>query len=85
MDLVMWYLQKRNPKLHVNLKSPDHIFYGILTDGYLILGLKLFSIKRSTFDMRRAHFRRFIHPSAINPRFARMMVNLARVSPQKTF
>jgi len=78
-------LQKRDLRLHVDLKAPDHTVYGIITGGYLILGLRLFTIKRSIFDTRRAQFRRFVHPSAINPRFARMMVNLARVSPQKTF
>ena len=78
-------LQKRDLRLHVDLEDPYHTFYAIVTDGYLVLGLRLFSIQRSTFDARRAQFRRFVHPSAINPRFARMMVNLARVSSQKTF
>ncbi len=79
------FLKQHDLSLHVNLKSPNYTVYGILTDEFLVLGLKLFSIKRSSFDTRRAHFRHFVHPSAINPRFARMMVNLSRASPKNHF
>lgn len=87
-DMEQWigaYFKKRCPSIRVDLERPDYVVYGLLTGKYLVLGLKLFSIKRSVFDARRAHFRQFVHPSAINPRFARMMVNLSRVSSYKRF
>lgn len=80
-----YLLEQSSLSLHVDLERPNYTVYGLLTGAYLVLGLKLFSIKRSSFDSRRAHFRQFVHPSAINPRFARMMVNLSRASPQKQF
>ncbi|MFQ5818494.1 MAG: RsmD family RNA methyltransferase [Candidatus Heimdallarchaeota archaeon] len=79
------YLKQQDIAICVDLERPDQIVYGILTELSLVLGLKLFSIKRGAFDTRRAHFRKFVHPSAINPRLARTMVNLSRASPQKRF
>ncbi len=83
--LIGKYLKQQDKAICVDLERPDHIVYGILTERSLILGLKHFSIKRGDFDIRRAHFRKFVHPSAINPRLARTMVNLSRASPQKRF
>ncbi|MFQ6124162.1 MAG: RsmD family RNA methyltransferase [Candidatus Heimdallarchaeota archaeon] len=78
-------LKQQNLAIYVDLEHPDHIIFGILTEQSLVLGLNLFSINRGAFDTRRAHFRKFVHPSAINPRLARTMVNLSRASPQKKF
>ena len=61
----------------VNLKNPDKIFIGIITDEKLILGLKLTEISSKTFSERRPRKKPFFHPSAMPSKMARCMVNLA--------
>jgi tRNA (guanine10-N2)-dimethyltransferase len=61
----------------VNLKKPDKTFFGILTNGKLIFGLKLAEIQPKPFVERRARKKPFFHPSAMNAKLARCMVNLA--------
>ena len=62
----------------VNLQSPDKTFTGILTEGKLVFGLKLAEIVPKAFMERRPKKRPFFHPSAMPPKLARCMVNLAR-------
>lgn len=61
----------------VNLKKPDKTFFGILTNGKLVFGLKLAEIQPKPFVERRARKKPFFHPSAMNAKLARCMVNLA--------
>ncbi len=65
------------PLAKVNLKNPDKIFIGIITNEKLIFGLKLTEIQTRTFSERRPRKKPFFHPSAMPSKLARCMVNLA--------
>jgi tRNA (guanine10-N2)-dimethyltransferase len=68
--------EKTNAK--VNLKHPDKIFTGILTDEKLIFGVKIAEIPPKPFAERRPRKKPFFHPSAMPAKLARCMVNLAK-------
>jgi tRNA (guanine10-N2)-dimethyltransferase len=65
------------PKAKVNLKKPNKTFFGILTNGKLIFGKKLGQVIPKPFVERRARKKPFFHPSAMNAKLARCMVNIA--------
>ena len=65
------------PQAKVNLKHPNKTFFGILTNGKLVFGVKLGEIIPKPFVERRARKKPFFHPSAMNAKLARCMVNLA--------
>jgi tRNA (guanine10-N2)-dimethyltransferase len=65
------------PNAKVNLKHPQKTFFGILTNGKLVFGIKLAEIIPKPFVERRARKKPFFHPSAMNAKLARCMVNLA--------
>jgi len=62
----------------VNLKNPDKTFLGALTENKLVFGLKTAEIPSKPFMERRPRKKPFFHPSAMPPKLARVMVNLAR-------
>jgi tRNA (guanine10-N2)-dimethyltransferase len=62
----------------VKLQTPEKTFMGILTDNKLIFGLKLADIPSKPFIERRPKKKPFFHPSAMPPKLARCMVNLAK-------
>ena len=64
--------------LKVDLRKPDVDFLGVITEGRFFFGLKLSEVKRPGFSKRRPSRRPFFHPSAMMPKLARCMVNLAR-------
>jgi tRNA (guanine10-N2)-dimethyltransferase len=68
----------------VNLKTPDKTFFGILTNHKLIFGLRLAEIQPKPFVERRPRKKPFFHPSAMNAKLARCMVNLAHVRSGET-
>lgn len=61
----------------VNLTKPDKTFFGILTNGKLVFGLKLAEVQPKPFVERRPRKKPFFHPSAMNSKLARCMINLA--------
>jgi tRNA (guanine10-N2)-dimethyltransferase len=65
-------------KTKVNLKKPDKTFFGVLTSGKMVFGLKLAEMETKTFSERRPRKKPFFHPSAMPSKLARCMVNLAR-------
>ncbi len=67
---------RKNAK--VNLKNPDKTFLGVLTENRLVFGLKTAEIPSKPFVERRPRKKPFFHPSAMPPKLARVMVNLAR-------
>ena len=71
-------LLTKKARARVNLKKPDRTFTGILTDGRFIFGLKLAEILSKPFVERRPKKKPFFHPSAMPPKLARCMVNLAK-------
>jgi len=68
----------KKTKAMVNLKNPDETFFGILTDGKFVFGVKLAEILPKPFGERRPKKKPFFHPSAMTPKLARCMVNLAK-------
>ncbi|MEM3770607.1 MAG: DNA methyltransferase [Candidatus Bathyarchaeia archaeon] len=64
--------------LKVNLQNPQKTFTGILTDNRFIFGLKLADLPPKPFMDRRPKEKPFFHPSAMPPKLARCMVNLAK-------
>jgi tRNA (guanine10-N2)-dimethyltransferase len=68
----------KNPGACVNLKKPDKTFMGILTDNKFTFGVKLAEIPAKPFVERRPRRRPFFHPSAMQAKLARCMVNLAK-------
>ncbi|XES78319.1 MAG: DNA methyltransferase [Candidatus Bathyarchaeia archaeon] len=66
------------PKAKVYLKKPQKSFFGVLTSGKLVFGIKLAEIIPKPFVERRARKKPFFHPSAMNAKLARCMVNLAQ-------
>jgi len=70
------YRQVRGSK--VNLERPDRVFLGFLVDGGLIFGLKLWEAEAKKFYYRTPRRKPFFHPSSLQPKLARCMVNLSR-------
>ena len=65
------------PQAKVKLRNPDKTFFGILTNNKLVFGIKLAEILAKPFVERRPRKKPFFHPSAMNSKLARCMVNLA--------
>lgn len=63
----------------VELKTPEHVFFGVITENRFIFGLKLTEIATKPFLERRPKKRPFFQPSAVTAKLARCMGNLARV------
>ena len=68
----------------VNLKTPTKTFFGILTNHKIVFGLRLAEIQPKPFVERRPRKKPFFHPSAMNAKLARCMVNLAHAHTGKT-
>jgi tRNA (guanine10-N2)-dimethyltransferase len=62
----------------VNLRKPDKTFIGIITDEKFVFGVKLAEIPAKPFVERRPRKKPFFHPSAMQAKLARCMVNLAK-------
>lgn len=62
----------------VNLENPRKNFIGILTDSKIIFGLKIADNPSKPYTQRRPKEKPFFHPSAMPPKLARCMVNLAK-------
>jgi tRNA (guanine10-N2)-dimethyltransferase len=65
------------PGTLVDLKNPDKTFMGVLTSNRFVFGLKLAEIPAKPFVERRPRKKPFFHPSAMQAKLARCMVNLA--------
>ncbi|MBS7633424.1 methyltransferase domain-containing protein [Candidatus Bathyarchaeota archaeon] len=62
----------------VNLKKPDKTFVGVLTSKKFVFGLKFCEVLPKSFVERRPRRKPFFHPSAMQAKLARCMVNLSR-------
>jgi tRNA (guanine10-N2)-dimethyltransferase len=65
------------PHAKVDLKHAQKTFFGVLTNHKLVFGVKLAEIVPKPFVERRARKKPFFHPSAMNAKLARCMINLA--------
>jgi tRNA (guanine10-N2)-dimethyltransferase len=73
----------QKPAAEVDLRKPDKAFFGVLTNGKFIFGLRLAEIAAKPFVERRPRKKPFFHPSAMPAKLARCMVNLARVKAEE--
>ena len=72
------------PRARVDLSRDSKTFCGVATSESFLLGLSLDAEERG-FGARRLHSRPFFHPSAMQPKLARCMVNLSRARPGEVF
>ncbi|WGI16773.1 methyltransferase domain-containing protein [Methanonatronarchaeum sp. AMET-Sl] len=63
----------------VDLDDPDVVYRVFIVDGGYVLGRELSDIDRGKFDRWKPTVRPHFSPVGINPRFARLIVNLSRV------
>lgn len=75
-EVILEDAKERN--VRVDLRGPDKIFLGFLTDDIFIFGLKLAELTRKELMERNPSRRAFFHPAALTAKMARCMVNLAR-------
>lgn len=79
----IWRRMKGEVK--VDLNRPETLFLGVLHGNRFFFGIHLASRDRQGFAERRSPRRPFFVPSAVHPKTARVMVNLARTRPGDTF
>jgi tRNA (guanine10-N2)-dimethyltransferase len=72
------------PTARVNLKAPETVFIGVLTEDRFIFGVKLAEIQAKPFVERRPRKKPFFHPSAMQAKLARCMINLAKPKAGET-
>jgi tRNA (guanine10-N2)-dimethyltransferase len=72
-------------EVKVDLNRPETLFLGVLHGDRFLFGIYLASRDRQGFAERRSPRRPFFVPSALHPKTARVMVNLARTRPGDTF
>ncbi|RLE65246.1 MAG: hypothetical protein DRN53_00075 [Thermoprotei archaeon] len=70
---------KERFKAKVDLKSPNVLLQGILTSDIFLLGILMITSRRRDIIRRGSKYKPFTHPSALDPRIARAMVNMARI------
>jgi len=62
----------------VNLRKPDRLFLGVLSEGRFVFGIMTHARQRGSIAARRPRRRPIFHPATMPPKLARCMVNLAR-------
>ncbi len=74
-------MKTRDPHLTVSLESPDILVAIIVCSTRTLVGaIKPETIRRG-WSLRRPRARPFFHPAVLYPKFARALVNLAKVKP----
>jgi len=68
--------------LNVDLTNPDHEIYGLYLDDNIYLGHALFVNDPKSFQSRKPQYRPYFHPSSIDPRLARAIVNLSEAKEE---
>jgi tRNA (guanine10-N2)-dimethyltransferase len=77
----IWLQLKKKNK--VRMKNPDKTFVIMLVENEFLFGLQLFVQKKGSFVNRRPDIRPYFKPGTLDPRFARLMVNLSLASEDK--
>ncbi len=85
--VIFNHLNPIDRMMHVNLENPDITFYGVFTENRFFFGLSLWKSETyfQRFDNRRGHKRDFFHPGTLEPRLARVLVNLSRIKENELF
>jgi tRNA (guanine10-N2)-dimethyltransferase len=63
----------------VNLRKPDKKIVGIKSSKEYVIGIEI--PMHRTFQSRRPQFRPYFHPTSMNPKLGRTLVNLAKIKP----
>lgn len=66
--------------LRVDLNNPDHLFLGVVLGHRFIFGPVVGEVGGKGFAARLPRKKPFYHPSSLQPKLARCMVNLSRAS-----
>lgn len=69
----------------VDLENPDNEIFVILTKNKCVLTVIRARIDRTEYQKRKPPKRAAVHPSTMQPNFARALVNLARTPREGTF
>ena len=70
-------------KSKVRMKNPDKIFVVLFVENEFLFGIQLYAQKKGSFVNRRPDIRPYFKPGTLDPRFARLMVNLSLASDEK--
>lgn len=71
--------------VRVDLKNPDYTFFGLITSDEFLFGPIISQVNRRAFGRRKGRNRPYFYPGVIEPRLARAMVNLCRVTTEDVF
>jgi tRNA (guanine10-N2)-dimethyltransferase len=72
-------LKLTNKSIKVDLEQPDLTFKGFIINNKLFFGIKLGKIDLEPLHKRSGPNKAYFHPCGLDPKFARMMVNLAGI------
>lgn len=71
--LLGHYVKEKCPWMSVSLENPDVVILNMVTDNSSVIGMMQNHIPKKIINPRD---RPFFHPSALNPKLSRLMVNL---------
>jgi tRNA (guanine10-N2)-dimethyltransferase len=85
--VIFNHLKQLDNGMKVNLENPDTTFYGVLAENRFFFGINIWRSETyyQRFDARRGHKRDFFHPGTLEPRLARVLVNLSRAKENELF
>ena len=72
-------LKLTNKSIKVDLEQPDLTFKGFIINDKLLFGIKLGQIDLDPLHKRSGPNKAYFHPCGLDPKFARMMINLAGI------
>ena len=76
---IIW--KQTKGKCKGDMKTPDLTFVLLFSGNEFLFGPEVFAKPRGSFEDRRPDLRPFFKPGTLEPRFARLMVNLAQATP----
>jgi tRNA (guanine10-N2)-dimethyltransferase len=78
-------LSKATRLLRIDLRHPNATLLGILTENAFVMGVLRLTTNRGAYDKRRPRTRPYFKPGVLEPRIARVFVNLSRLNAFKVF
>ena len=76
---IIW--DQTNGNCKADLKDPTITFVLLFTEKEFYFGKQIYARQKGSFTDRRPDLRPFFKPGTLEPRFARLMVNLSRAKP----
>lgn len=84
LERILGEIYSKSMGLKVKLEGPDLTLMGFIEDGTFSLGLKIYERPKRLFEARMPKRRPAVHPSTMDPKMARCMVNLSRAKKGRT-